>query len=312
MKGAARGAGQRNGVWLRRALDTRYVITPRSATPAGEERGRGRGSGWWRSETEGEEASRRGGGATERESLTDLHKGTHNCAAAIRESGAGISSPSLAPPTPAFLHPRSGSQPPQTTLGHPVGASKGTGGGQKHGHSVSTLLSFFHTSGRRRRWFLGGTTLLLPSCPLLFRPASLSNRPLSLSSARSPRPARSKLHTTFLAPSLGRHALCGSVPLGRDQRVSRIRQDTRRIRRRFSLGTRTWVYGVRARSFRRPLTRRENDIRRFLASTGRACAKTKGVFENFSRRNRGISRREVSAVLYTRVSSILAIFFNAK
>lgn len=58
-----RGGGQRNGVWLRRALDTRYVITPRSATPAAEqprerrerERGRGkkrRGAGKRESEKE--------------------------------------------------------------------------------------------------------------------------------------------------------------------------------------------------------------------------------------------------------------------
>lgn len=113
--------------------------------------------------------------------MTDLHKGTHNCAAAIRESGAGISYPSLAPPTPAFLHPRSGSQPPAVhPQPPPVGASKGTGeGAQKHGHSVSTLLSFFHTSGRRRRWFLGGTTAstLCSSCSR----SSFALLPLSLS-----------------------------------------------------------------------------------------------------------------------------------
>lgn len=113
--------------------------------------------------------------------MTDLHKGTHNCAAAIRESGAGISSPSLTPPTPAFLHPRGGSQPPQSTLSHPRRGFKGDWRErQKHGHSVSTLLSFFHTSGRRRRWFLGGTTLLLPSCShSSFALLPLSSFPLS-------------------------------------------------------------------------------------------------------------------------------------
>lgn len=40
-----------------------------------------------------------GVGKGSRVSLTDLHKGTHNCAAAIRESGAGIS-PST-PPLPS-------------------------------------------------------------------------------------------------------------------------------------------------------------------------------------------------------------------
>lgn len=129
--------------------------------------------------------------------MTDLHKGTHNCAAAIRESGAGISSPSLAPPTPAFLHPRSGSQPPQPTSPPttPVGASKGAGGGQKHGHSVSTLLSFFHTSGRRRRWFLGGTTrLLLSPSPLLPHAPLLAHPPPPSFAPRSPQPGRSCSH----------------------------------------------------------------------------------------------------------------------
>lgn len=121
--------------------------------------------------------------------MTDLHKGTHNCAAAIRESGAGISSPSLAPPSPAFLHPRSGSQPPPTpSKPPPQGLQRGPRGGQKHGHSVSTLLSFFHTSGRRRRWFLDGTTrLLLSPSPLhpRFPPPPPSFAP------RSPQPGRS-------------------------------------------------------------------------------------------------------------------------
>jgi len=42
-------------------------------------------------------------GKGSRMSLTDLHKGTHNCAAAIRESGAGISpsTPSLSLPAVA-------------------------------------------------------------------------------------------------------------------------------------------------------------------------------------------------------------------
>lgn len=62
-------------------------------------------------------------------SLTDLHKGTHNCAAAIRESGAGIS-PSN-PPLPSRrrrrrcpLRPRLSRQParsapPSSTLSPP-------------------------------------------------------------------------------------------------------------------------------------------------------------------------------------------------
>lgn len=38
-------------------------------------------------------------------SLTDLHKGTHNCAAAIRESGAGISPSPASSPAPLVVHP---------------------------------------------------------------------------------------------------------------------------------------------------------------------------------------------------------------
>jgi len=76
----------------------------------------GRHGGGWRRLRGGEMRARgvrRGRGL----SLTDLHKGTHNCAAAIRESGAGISpSPSTPPPpratasrSPLVVHPRSSS-----------------------------------------------------------------------------------------------------------------------------------------------------------------------------------------------------------
>lgn len=171
MKEEGRG-GRRNGVWLRRALDTRYVITPRSATPAAEQPRE-------RREREREEVER-GKRESEKErgeeSLTDLHKGTHNCAAAIRESGAGISSPSLAPPTPAFLHPRSGSQPPQPTSPPttPVGASKGLGEGRSTG---TQSVRCYHFSTRVGGG-VGGSWVVLPgfcsplalSCPASLRP----------------------------------------------------------------------------------------------------------------------------------------------
>lgn len=88
-------------------------------------------------------------------SLTDLHKGTHNCAAAIRESGAGISpspSPSLRVARSLVVvhpvvHPSPLPVPRLSALGG------GGGGAVEPGHSVSALLSFFHTSGRRCRWF---------------------------------------------------------------------------------------------------------------------------------------------------------------
>lgn len=108
--------------------------------------------------------------------MTDLHKGTHNCAAAIRESGAGISSPSLAPPTPAFLHPRSGSQPPRPTSPPttPVGASKGLGEGRSTG---TQSVRCYHFSTRVGGG-VGGSWVVLPgfcsplalSCPASLRP----------------------------------------------------------------------------------------------------------------------------------------------
>lgn len=63
-------------------------------------------------------------GKGSRVSLTDLHKGTHNCAAAIRESGAGIS-PST-PPLPSRrrpLRPPSLQQPARSTPRRPPSAS---------------------------------------------------------------------------------------------------------------------------------------------------------------------------------------------
>lgn len=109
-------------------------------------------------------------------SLTDLHKGTHNCAAAIRESGAGISlsssssssAPAAASPQPArstpalVVHPRPPSSPLSSSLFSlfVLLASSGNrrgGGGEKGrwcpGTQSVPLLSFFHTSGRRCRWF---------------------------------------------------------------------------------------------------------------------------------------------------------------
>lgn len=77
------------------------------------------GATWWGGGGDDEgSVGRKGVGKGSRVSLTDLHKGTHNCAAAIRESGAGIS-PST-PPRPSRrrpLRPRLSSSP---LVVHPV------------------------------------------------------------------------------------------------------------------------------------------------------------------------------------------------
>lgn len=134
-------------------------------------------------------------------SLTDLHKGTHNCAAAIRESGAGISPSPASSPAPLVVHPVVHPQAPVRSLSlslilllsrsRPLSLSLACAGeGIEPGHSVSALLSFFHTSGRRCRWFLRwyyGTPVVF-STPFLLLP--LSHLPpsfsLSLSISLSP------------------------------------------------------------------------------------------------------------------------------
>lgn len=63
-----------------------------------------------------------GMGKGSRVSLTDLHKGTHNCAAAIRESGAGIS-PSNPPLVAAPFAPVSLQQPARSTSRRPPSTS---------------------------------------------------------------------------------------------------------------------------------------------------------------------------------------------
>ena len=119
--------------------------------------------------------------------MTDLHKGTHNCAAAIRESGASISYPSLAPPTPAFLHPRwrepTPGSPPSAT---PGGGFKGEWGGGTEARALSqyAAIIFPHewaaasvVPGWYYRFYYSARRALA----LLFRAAStLSSFPLSL------------------------------------------------------------------------------------------------------------------------------------
>lgn len=73
-------------------------------------------------------------------SLTDLHKGTHNCAAAIRESGAGISpstplpsfpaAPAVpfAPVSPRAARSRSTPRRPPSTSSHPLRFAEGGDG----------------------------------------------------------------------------------------------------------------------------------------------------------------------------------------
>lgn len=114
-------------------------------------------------------------------SLTDLHKGTHNCAAAIRESGAGISPSPASSPAPLVVHPVVHPQAPVRSLSLLFSCSlvlalslslACAGEGIEPGHSVSALLSFFHTSGRRCRWFLRwyyGTPVVF-STPFLLLP----------------------------------------------------------------------------------------------------------------------------------------------
>lgn len=123
-------------------------------------------------------------------SLTDLHKGTHNCAAAIRESGAGISPSPASSPAPLVVHPVVHPQAPVRSLSLLFSCSlvlalslslARAGEGIEPGHSVSALLSFFHTSGRRCRWFLRwyyGTPVVF-STPFLLLP--LSHLPPSFS-----------------------------------------------------------------------------------------------------------------------------------
>lgn len=110
-------------------------------------------------------------GTGSRVSLTDLHKGTHNCAAAIRESGAGISPSTPFPPFPPLPSPPPPPPPPlplshppvspgSPLVVHPVGPPStspavppaGRGDGAR-ALSQCALLSFFHTSGRRCRRF---------------------------------------------------------------------------------------------------------------------------------------------------------------
>lgn len=99
-------------------------------------------------------------------SLTDLHKGTHNCAAAIRESGAGIS-PST-PPLPSRrlpLRPLSLQQPARSTPRRPPSTSSSppTRGGR--GWSPGTQsVRCYHFSTRVGGGVGGprlGTTVLL-------------------------------------------------------------------------------------------------------------------------------------------------------
>lgn len=95
-----------------------------------------------------------GGGGREdgsRVSLTDLHKGTHNCAAAIRESGAGIS-PSPARPLPLFRSP---------LVVHPVVVHpqsppppRREGDGESPGTQSVRCYHFSTRVGGRCRWFL--------------------------------------------------------------------------------------------------------------------------------------------------------------
>lgn len=72
-------------------------------------------------------------------SLTDLHKGTHNCAAAIRESGAGISPSPASSPAPLVVHPVVHPQAPVRSLSlilllsrsRPLSVSRVRGGGDR-------------------------------------------------------------------------------------------------------------------------------------------------------------------------------------
>lgn len=81
----------------------------------------------------------RWGGEGSRVSLTDLHKGTHNCAAAIRESGAGISPSPASSPAPLVVHPVVHPQAPVRSLSlilllsrsRPLSVSRVRGGGDR-------------------------------------------------------------------------------------------------------------------------------------------------------------------------------------